>query len=265
MSTQSPPLDFDALRTDAYGYIRNEETARRSKTRAVEITVSAIVSVGTSAQQSLDLHKALVHPTIHQIAKSALHGPDQACWHLQRDNAIKIIEKANQRQGKGGRSDNVKSAFVKSLMVALSSTPDKLKHNPSLRKQALSLGLKVSTRWRYLTEGSKKRQLIEDGDEYYPTAKKARRKTRYNTAYKESVKQWVMNHQFVRVSPIKSDTLQIGDHQEPKLLREIPIREMHNGLLRTEEDCGLKCARDENGQPTISDTRFRVMLKEVLP
>jgi hypothetical protein len=264
-SIPSPPLDFEAFRTDVYGHVRNEEAARRSKTRAVDTIVSAIVSVGTSAQQSLALHKALVHPTIHQIAKSAMHGPDQACWHLQRDNVIKIIEEANQRQGKGGRSDNVKSAFVKSLMVALASTPDKLKNNPSLRKQAVSLGLKVSTGWRYLTEGSKKRQLIEDGDEYYPTAKKARRKTRYNTVYKESVKEWVMNHQFVRVSPIKSDTLQIGGRQEPKLLREIPIREMHNDLLRSEEDCGLKCARDENGQPTISDTRFRVMLKEVLP
>jgi hypothetical protein len=103
-------------------------------------------------------------------------------------------------------------------------------------------------------KGSKKRRLIEDGDEYYPTPKKARCKTRYNTACKESVKEWVMNHQFVRVSPIQSDTLQIGDRQEPKLLREISIREMHNDLLRTEEDCGLKCARDENRQPTISDT-----------
>jgi hypothetical protein len=83
-----------------------------------------------SAQQSLALHKALVHPTIHQIAKSALHAPDQACWHLQRDKVIKIIKEANQRQGTGERSDNVKSAFVNSLMVALVSTPDKLKHNP---------------------------------------------------------------------------------------------------------------------------------------
>jgi hypothetical protein len=74
-----------------------------------------------------------------------------------------------------------------------------------------------------------------------------------------------MNHQFVRVLPIKSDTLQIDGREEPKLLREIPIREMHNDLLRSEEDCGLKCARDENGQPTISDTRFRILLKEVLP
>jgi hypothetical protein len=198
----------------------------------------------------------LVHRIIHQIALSASLGPDQACWHLQQENLSKIIEEANQRPGKGERSDNVKTTFVKSLMVAMASTPDKVKQNLLLRKQAVVLGLKVSTGWQYLSEGSKKRQLIEDGEEYYPTRKKVRRKSRYDATYKESVKQWVMNHQFVRVSPIKSDTLQIVGREEPKLLREIPIREMHNDLLRSEEDCGLKCARDENGQPTISDTQF---------
>jgi hypothetical protein len=52
-------------------------------------------------------------------------------------------------------------------MVALASTPDKLKQNPLLRKQAKLLG------WQYLSKGSKKCQLIEDGNGYYPTAKKA--------------------------------------------------------------------------------------------
>jgi hypothetical protein len=105
------------------------------------------------------MHKALIHPTIGQVVKSLLYGPDQACWHLQWDNIIKIIEEANQHQGKGGLSDNVKSAFVKSLMVALVSTPKKLKQNPSLRKQAKLLGLKVSTRWQYLSKGSKKQSI----------------------------------------------------------------------------------------------------------
>jgi hypothetical protein len=60
-----------------------------------------------------------------------------------------------------------------------------------------------------------------------------------------------MNHQFIHVLPIKSDMLKIGDHQELKLLLEIPIQEMHNhGMLRLEEDCGLKCTQEENGEPT---------------
>jgi hypothetical protein len=76
-----------------------------------------------------------------------------------------------------------------------------------------------------------------------------------------------MNHQFICVLPIKSDTLQIGSHQEPKLLQEIPNHKMYNNLLRSEEDCGLKYAQDKNGQPTISVnvTQFRTLLKELPP
>ena len=200
------------------------------------------MSTGTSCHQSLALHKALLHPAIKQVAKSVCFGPDQACWQFQKDNVIKIIKQANLGQAQGGRSDNIKSAFVNSLMVALTSTQDRLKSNPSLRKRAVLLGLNVSTGWRYLSKGSKKHRLIQDGKEYYPTAKKVRRMTRYDAEYKEAVKQWVMHHQFVRVLPIKSDTLKIGGHEEPKLLREITIREMHIDLLRSVEDCGLKCA-----------------------
>jgi hypothetical protein len=262
---EASPIDFDAFRVDSKGNRRIRETARKSRTRAVETIVSAVVSAGTSSHQSLALHKAMLHPAIQQVAKSARFGPEEACWQLQRDNVIQIIEQANLGQPQGGRSENVKSVFVNSLMVALASTEDRLNSNPSLRKQAKSLGLKVSTGWRYLSKGSKKRRMIADGEEYYPTVKKVRRTTRYDAEYKEAVKHWVMHHQFVRVSPIKSDTLKIGEHEEPKLLREVSIREMHNDMLRTVEDCGLKCARDDEGEPTISDTRFRIMLKEVLP
>ncbi len=262
---EASPLDFDAFRVDSKGNRRIRETARKSRTRAVETIVSAVVSAGTSSHQSLALHKAMLHPAIQQVAKSARFGPEEACWQLQRDNVIQIIEQANLGQPQGGRSENVKSVFVNSLMVALASTEDRLNSNPSLRKQAKSLGLKVSTGWRYLSKGSKKRRMIADGEEYYPTVKKVRRTTRYDAEYKEAVKHWVMHHQFVRVSPIKSDTLKIGEHEEPKLLREVSIREMHNDMLRTVEDCGLKCAQDDEGEPTISDTRFQILLKEVLP
>jgi hypothetical protein len=135
VSTRSLPLNLDAFHTGLYGHTQNEEAARRWRTWAVDTIVSAIVSVGTNTQWSLALHKTLDHRTIHQIAKSASLRPDHACWHLQwEDNVIKIIKEANQHQGKGGQSDNVKSDFVKSLMVAVASTLDKLKQNPLLRK-----------------------------------------------------------------------------------------------------------------------------------
>jgi hypothetical protein len=96
------PLNFDAFHTDKNGDTRNEAAARKKQSRAVDTIVSAIVSVGTSEQQSLALHKALVHPTICEVAKSVSFGPDQACWNLQRNNVIQMIEEANKNQGRGG-------------------------------------------------------------------------------------------------------------------------------------------------------------------
>jgi hypothetical protein len=261
------PLDFTAFSVTPQGNERGNGAGRMARKRAIDKIVNAIVSAGTIEQQSLALNKALLHTSICQVTKAAGLDTTQAIWQYQRDNIIKILELARKGQEQGGRCDNVKSAFIKSLMVALSLSPDteKEKNQPSKRKQAKMLGLCVSSGWRYLTEGSKKRKKIEDGEEYFPTTKKAKRRSRYNAEYKESIKQWVMNHQFVRVSPIKSDMLKIDGEDVPKLLREIPIREMHNDLCKTEEDGGLKCALDAEGKPTIGDSRFRILLKEVLP
>jgi hypothetical protein len=262
VEVDSTPIDLNAFRVAPKGNVRSKAVERVARARAVDTIVEAIRSVGTPAQQSLALHKALVYPSMHQVAAVAGFNPDQGVWKYQRANVMKVLELTN----KAGRSDNVKSAFIKSLMVALTSAPDVIQNNqPSLRKQAKSLGLSVSRGWRYLSEGNKKRKNIEAGEEYYPTTKKAKRSSRYDAAYRESIRDWVRNHQFVRVSPIKSDTLQINGQEEPKLLREIPIREMHNDLLKSQEDGGLECALDAAGKPTISDSQFRKLLKEVLP
>jgi hypothetical protein len=260
----TPPVQIvtDAFRVAPNGFIRSTMGTRVALLRAVKIMVDAILGVGNTDQQSLALHKALIHPSLHQVAATAGFNTDKVCWKYQRANVTKVLEMTK----KGGRSDNVKSAFIQSLMVALTSAPVAIKNNqPSLRKQAESLGLGVSRGWRYLSEGHRKREKIETGEEEYPRTKKAKRSSRYTAAYRESVREWVSNHQFVRVSPIKSDMLQINGLQEPKLLREIPIREMHNDLVKSVEDGGLECALDPNGNPTISDSQFRKLLKEVMP
>jgi hypothetical protein len=267
-NVDSTLLDFDAFRVAPSGAFRSPVGTRVAQSRAVNTIVDVILSVGTIEQQSLALHKALVHPSIRRVAEMAGFNDVQGCWKYQRANVMKVLEMTKNV----GRSDNIKSAFLKSLMVALTSSPDEeeeeeIKKNkpPSLRKQAQSLGLGVSRGWRYLSAGNKKRKLIEDGEEYYPTTQKVKRSSRYDTAYRESLGEWVRNHQFVRVSPIKTDTLHINGREEPKLLREIPMREMHNDLVKSKEDGGLECAVNAEGKPTISDSRFRTLLKEVLP
>jgi hypothetical protein len=260
----TPPVEIniDAFRVAPDGFIRSNAGTRMAQSRAVNQILEAILGVGCADQQSLALHKALIHPSLHHVAATAGFDTDKVCWKYQRANVTKVLEMTK----KGGRSDNVKSAFIQSLMVALTSAPVAIKNNqPSLRKQAQSLGLGVSRGWRYLSEGHRKREKIETGEEEYPRTKKAKRSSRYTAEYRESIREWVRNHQFVRVSPIKSDMLQINGLEEPKLLREIPIREMHNDLVRSVEDGGLECALDTDGKPTISDSQFRKLLKEVLP
>jgi hypothetical protein len=50
----------------------------------------------------------------------------------------------------------------------------------------------------------------------------------------------------------------------PKLLLQIPVRELHNDLLKPVEEGGLLEARDENGIALISDTALRSMMPEQL-
>jgi hypothetical protein len=46
-SSMPSPFNFDAFHTNLYGHTRNEEAARKSRTRAVDTIVSAIMSVRT--------------------------------------------------------------------------------------------------------------------------------------------------------------------------------------------------------------------------
>jgi hypothetical protein len=181
---ETSPMELDAFSVAPNGFVRSKVAVRVASGRAIVTIVDAIRSVGTLEQQSLALHKALLHPSIHHVAEVAGFNTDQRVWNYQRKNVMKVLELTK----KGGRSDNVKSAFIKSVMVALTSAPEVIKNNqPSLRKQAKSLGLGVSRGWRYLSDGSKKRKNIETGEEYYPGTKKAKRLSRYDAAYIESL------------------------------------------------------------------------------
>ena len=73
------------------------------------------------------------------------------------------------------------------------------------------------------------------------------------------------NHQFVRVSPIQADTLQINGRKTPKLLREVSMRELHNDMVESVEDGGLECALDSDGKSRIGDSSLRKILKKEIP
>ena len=71
-------------------------------------------------------------------------------------------------------------------------------------------------------------------------------------------------------SPISNDALlklnPVTGKKErvPKLLLQIPVRELHNDLLKPVEEGGLAEARDDDGRALISDTALRSMMPEQL-
>jgi hypothetical protein len=58
--------------------------------------------------------------------------------------------------------------------------------------------------------------------------------------------------------------LKINRWEEAKLLHEIPMREIHDDLVKSKEDGGLECVVDVKGKPIISNLHFQMLVKEVM-
>ena len=77
---------------------------------------------------------------------------------------------------------------------------------------------------------------------------------------------WLLAHPHVVPSPIAKDCLKIkiaGSKETlstPKLLLQIPIRELHNDMIKSPDDGGLPEAFDANGNVIISDTTLRKLM-----
>ena len=67
-------------------------------------------------------------------------------------------------------------------------------------------------------------------------------------------------------SPISNDCLKVifDDHTEPqmvpKVLLQVSVRELHNGLVSDSNDGGIKEARDEENNIIISNSTLRTFL-----
>ena len=62
---ESPLLDFDAFWVAPKGSMRSEVATRVAMGQAVKTIIDAILSAGTTMQQSLALHRALLHPSMN--------------------------------------------------------------------------------------------------------------------------------------------------------------------------------------------------------
>ena len=253
-----PVVDFGAFK----GNGRNDESGKKAQRRAAVKICTAIENAGSECQQVLALHKAVSKPRLGVVARAAGFMPDAALLTFQRKNVIQILRDARNKKG---RSNNERSRFSESLLVAFSAIPNETREY-SLSKQAKSLGLKKNTGIRLLQKASKKQKELVDTGEYGRLRKQSKRKSIYSDEFLKSLTDWVTNHPFVRVSPIANDTLLINGVQVPKLLREAPIREMHNDMIKDPTDGGLPGAvLESTGQPIMSDTELRRQLRTLLP
>jgi hypothetical protein len=88
---------------------------------------------------------------------------------------------------------------------------------------------------------------------------------------KEAAVTWIGNHENVVTSPICNETIlakQPGSnkkHRVPKLLLEIPVRELHNPLVAPLDQGGLPQCRDANGNVIVSDTSLQQIIKKDVP
>ena len=256
LGTEVKSIDFDAYKSDG----RNDQSAKRAQQRATSKIVDAIEKAGSEGLQILALHKAVAHPRIRLVSRAAGINLDAPLLQFQRQNAITIIEQARVKQGRG---NNERIQFLDSLLVAFSANPDEI-HDYSLSKQAKLLGLKKTAGIRLLQKASKKRKQLVDTGKYEVMKTKSKRQSRYSDAFLKSLTEWVTNHPFVRVSPITNDTLLLNGTRYPKLLREVPIRELHNDMIKDTNSGGLHGAVVD-GKAIMSDTELRRQLKRLLP
>ena len=96
--------------------------------------------------------------------------------------------------------------------------------------------------------------------------KKRKSHSKVNFQIKQNLYAWVTLHTQVFQSPISNDGLKfIFDDQTkpqivPKLLLNVSVRELHNSLVSDTNNGGVKDARDEDDNITISDSTLNSLL-----
>jgi hypothetical protein len=151
------------------------------------------------------------------------------------------------------------------LLVAFSANANE-RHDYSFSQQAKSLGLPKTAGIRLLQKASKKQKQLEDTGEYNILKTKSSQQSRYSNAFLKLLTEWVRNCPFIWVSPITNDMLLINGTHHPKLLRKVPIREMHNDMIKDTVYGGLQgTVVESTGRPIMSDTELGRKLKTLLP
>jgi hypothetical protein len=182
----------------------------------------------------------------------------------------KMVRRAVFTKTKEGRPNDDKASFVESLLTSIVESPNTAIKPPSMRAQSSALGIPWSTGRRLLKNAKAKRILLKYIEIGVDWSQRRKRKLWRNVDQdvRDKLHAWIINHEMVIESPISNDILlklnPVTGIKErvPKLLLQIPVRELHNDLVKPIEEGGLLKARDENVIALISHTALRSMMPE---
>jgi hypothetical protein len=267
----APVDDGKAFRLNKKGEARTDVSRRQARSRSSKTIVNAILNAGVDDHDSsAALKSAIANPKLQQIVKSVLLSESTvsvASTYLQQQQ--KMIARASITGKKHGRAKDDQRSFCESVAVGIAESPgERCVKMPSIREQTKLLGMNYSSGRRFLRNGKAKRQLLIQGenDVSWSTVTPRKGFSQITPEIREKLDQWILGHPQVIQSPITNDTLLLRDRETgvvtrvPKLLLEIPIRELHNDLIASPESGGLAEARDAKGDVIISDSMLRCLL-----
>ena len=268
--TKLNPRAFEVPSLDG-SFVLKDPT--RAKNRAKEKIVNAILECGDCFdKQALALQSALVDPRIAELSLTAGFKSEESfvsshCL-TQARHLLAVDTTTNKIKG---RPSDDKRSFSESVGAAMVTTPGRERDGiPTSQQQIEFLGIN-----RSLFERSQKKRksirLADDEDDElveWSQVRKKRHWSKVNNVLREKVQEWVKDHSMVQESPNVNDTLLVKDpitgvkRRVRKLLLYIPIRELHNDLVKlaSEGIGGLPEARDSLNNVLISDTRLRAIL-----
>ena len=166
----------------------------------------------------------------------------------------------------GRTSDDSRSLVQTVVLCTLSPTNEENLFKPSYSEISEILGMPAQKYQRIAIAVAHKRDQLENGDKgtIFSQVIKSRGWTKVDEELLKKIHAFVRNHPHVVQSPLANDMATVKDEsglpiKVPKLLLQIPIRVLHNDLLKK-----LPEARDSDGKALVSDTKLRQILPKEL-
>ena len=281
-------VNYDPKAFDYYYNLQGEKIQRNSTTnsrqalfRGVKKIRDAIFASGQDdSQRAPALHQALRHRTMLPISHAAGLSPSELARNfpaqynpVQKYHMEQLKEMIQLSSGEKGKTNKDCTLVRDALITSVVPSPNSYIHNtaaPSMRESIENLGLSYNYRTRKIfTRAMAKRRELKVSraqtlnPKWLSLLKRNWKGHRQITPQlTEKVISWIRNHQHVVQSPIQSDTIIKTDSQGtktrvPKLLLEIPVRELHNNLVETVPE-----VRSEQGKLLVSDTSLRMLIKK---